>query len=151
MWPFSYFKRKKEEALEKKRQEELYQLQLRKEKYNRYKEYIDSVISQFESEEESKRNEYMDKVRENNKIHNQTCPNCGSKNTIQVFRRPKGEIHGSLNGYSSHDSYLFGSYSSHRSYGKIDGNLDTLKVNQCKECGQEWEHKDEKQTIYRFD
>ena len=32
MWPFSYFKRKKEEALEKKRHEELYQLQLRKEK-----------------------------------------------------------------------------------------------------------------------
>jgi hypothetical protein len=149
MWPFSYFKRKKEEALEKKRQEELHQLQLRKEKYNQYKEYIDSVISQFESEEDDKRNEYMDKVREENKIHNQTCPNCGSKNTIQVFRRPKGEIHGSLNGYSSYDSYLFGSYSSHRSFGKIDGNLDTLKVNQCKECGQEWEHKDEKQIVYR--
>ena len=61
----------------------------KKKKYNQYKEYIDSVISQFESEEDDKRNEYMDKVREENKIHNQTCPNCGSKNTIQVFRRPK--------------------------------------------------------------
>ena len=44
MWPFSYFKKKKEEILEKRRQEELRQLQLRKEKYNRYKEYIDSIV-----------------------------------------------------------------------------------------------------------
>lgn len=151
MWPFSYFKRKKEEALEKKRQEELHQFQLRKEKYNRYKEYIDSVISQFKSEEENKRHQYIDKIREENKIHNQTCPNCESKNIIQVFKRPKGEIHGSLNGHSSYSSYLFGSHSSHRLSGKIDGNLDTLKVNQCQECGQEWEHKDEKQMIYGSD
>ena len=141
MWPFSYFKRKKEEALEKK-------LQLRKEKYNRYKEYVDSMVSQFKLEEENKRTEYMDEVREENKIHNQTCPNCGSKNIIQVFRRPKGEIHGSLDSYSSYSSCLFSFHSSHRSSGKIDANLDTLKVNQCKECGQEWEHKDEKQMIY---
>ena len=151
MWPFSYFKRKKEEALEKKHQEELHQLQLRKEKYNRYKEYIDSIVFQFNSEEKNKRNEYIDKVREENKTHNQTCPNCNSRNIIQVFRRPKGELHGSLNSYSSHSSYLFGSHSSHRSSGKIDGSLDTLKVNQCKECGQEWEHKDEKEMIYSSD
>lgn len=148
MWPFSYFKKKKEEALEKKRQEELRQLQLRKEKYNRYKEYIDSVVFQFNSEEENKRTEYIDKVREENKIHNQTCPNCKSKNIIQVFRRPKGELHGSLNGYSSYSSGLFAFHSSHRSSGKIDANLDTLKVNQCKECGQEWEHKDENKMVY---
>ena len=148
MWPFSYFKRKKEKALEKKRQEELRQLQLRKEKYNRYKAYIDSVVSQFESEEENKIDKYIDKVIEENKIHNQTCPNCKSKNIIQVFRRHKGELHGSLDSHSSHSSYLFGSYSSHRTSGKIDGNLDTLKVNQCKECGQEWEYKDENQMVY---
>lgn len=151
MWPFSYFKRKKEETLEKKRQEELHQLQLRKEKYNRYKEYIDSIVSQFKSEEQTKQFNYTDKIREENKIHNHTCPNCGSKNIIQVFRRPKGEIHGSLNGYSSYSSYLFGSHSSHRSSGKIDGNLDTLKINQCKECGQEWEYKNEEQMIYSSD
>lgn len=151
MWPFDYFKKKKEEVLEKKRQEKLHQFQLRKEKYNRYKAYIDSIVSQFKSEEENKRDKYIDKVREGNKIHNQTCPNCKSKNIIQVFRRPKGEIHGSLSGYSSHSSYLFGSHSSHRTSGKIDGNLDTLKVNQCKECGQEWEYNDENQMIYSFD
>ena len=145
MWPFSYFKRKKEEVLGKERQKEF---QLKKEKYNQYKEYIDSIVSQFELEEENKRHEYIDKIREVYKIHNQTCPNCKSKNIIQVFRRPKGEIHGSLNGYSSHSSYLFGSHSSYSSRGKIDGNLDTLRVNQCKECGQEWEHKDENQMIY---
>ena len=151
MWPFNYFKRKKEEALEKKHQEELHQLQLRKEKYNRYKAYVDSVVSQFKSEEEDKRHEYTDKIREVNKIHNQTCPNCKSKNIIQVFRRPKGELHGSLDSHSSHSSYLFGSHSSHRSSGKIDGSLDTLRVNQCKDCGQEWEHKDEKEMIYSSD
>lgn len=144
MWLFSYFKRKKEEALKMK-------YQLRKEKYNRYKEYIDSVVSQFKSEEENKRSNYIDEVRKENKIHNQACPNCGSKNIIQVFRRPKGDIHGSLDSYSSCSAGLFGFHSSHRSSGKIDGNLDTLKVNQCKECGQEWEHKDEKQMIYSFD
>lgn len=147
MWPFSYFKKKKEEALEKKRQEELHKLQLRKEKYNRYKEYIDSVVSQFNSEEENKRHEYIDEIRNENKVHNQTCPNCKSENIIQVFRRPKGEIHGSLDSYSSHSFRLFGSYSSHKSLGNIDGNLDTLRVNQCKDCGQEWEHKDEKKII----
>lgn len=151
MWPFSYFKRKKEEILEKKRQEELHQLQLRKEKYNRYKEYIDSMVSQFKSEEQTKQFDYTDKIREENKIHNHTCPNCRSKNIIQVFRRPKGEIHGSSNGYSSYSSCLFGSHSSHGLYGKIDGNLDTLRVNQCKDCGQEWEHKDEEEMIYSSD
>ena len=134
--------------MKKKHQEELHQLQLRKEKYNRYKEYVDSIVSQFKSEEENKRHEYMDKIREVNKILNRTCSNCGSKNIIQVFRRHKGEIHGSLNSYSSYNSCLFGSHSSHRTSGKIDGNLDTLKVNQCKDCGQEWEHKDEKQMVY---
>ena len=151
MWPFSYFKRKKEEALEKKRQEELHQLQLRKEKYNRYKEYIDSTVSQFKSEEDDKRKEYEDKIREQNKIHNQTCPNCKSENIIQVFRRHKGELHGSFNSHSSHSSRFFESHFSHRSSGNIDGNLDTLRINQCKDCGQEWEHKDEKKIIYPSD
>lgn len=151
MWPFDYFKRKKEEVLKKKHQKELRQFQLKKEKYNRYKEYIDSTVFQFKSEEENKRHEYIDKIREENKVYNQTCPNCGSEDIIQVFRRHKGELHGSLNGYSSHSSYLFGSHSSYSSSGKIDGNLDTLKVNQCKKCGQEWEYKDEKQMIYSSD
>lgn len=151
MWLFSYFKKKREEALEKKHQEELHQLQLRKEKYNRYKEYVDSIVSQFRSEEDDKRDKYIDKIRNENKVFNQTCPNCKSTNIIQVFRRHKGELHGSLDSHSSHSSYLFGSHSSYRSSGKIDGNLDTLKVNQCKDCGQEWEHKDEKQMIYSSD
>lgn len=64
MWLFNYFKKKKEEALEKKHQEELRQLQLRKEKYNRYKEYIDSIVSEFRSEEQTKLFDYIDKVRE---------------------------------------------------------------------------------------
>lgn len=151
MWPFSYFKRKKEESLEKKRQEELRQLQLRKEKYIRYKEYIDPIVSQFKSEEEVKRYDYNNKIKRENKLHNQFCPNCKSENIIQVFRRHKGELHGSLNSHSSHSSYLFGSHSSYRSSGNIDGNLDTLRINQCKDCGQEWEYKDENKIIYSND
>lgn len=151
MWLFNYFKKKKEEALEKKHQEELRQLQLRKEKYNRYKEYIDSIVSEFRSEEQTKLFDYIDKVREKNRLHNQSCPRCKSKNIIQIFNRPKGELKGSFNSNSSHYSHLISSYSSHSSSGKIDGKLDTLKVNKCKDCDQEWERKDEGQMIYSND
>lgn len=151
MWPFDYFKKKKEESVEKKQQEELYKVQLKKEKYNKCKTYVDDIIFNHKKIEDEKRDAYIDKVKEGNKLHNQSCPRCKSKNIIQIFNRPKGELKGSFNSNSSHYSHLTSSYSSHYSSGKIDGKLDTLKVNKCKDCGQEWERKDEEQMIYSSD
>ena len=76
------------------------------------------------------------------------CPNCCSKDIVHKFKRQKGEIHGSIDGesYSSHSGFLFGSSSYQSGYinGNIDGNLDTLKVNKCNHCGNEWEIMEEK-------
>ena len=155
MWPFSYFRKKREEALRREEEAKKLLLQQRKEKYTLVKDYIDAIVSEHEDAEYRKRSDYRDKVELKNKESNSVCPNCRHRNVIQVYRRPKGELHGSLDSHSSHYSShsLFSGYSSSSSHskGKIDGSLDTLKVNQCKECGHEWEMKPEHITIWSDD
>lgn len=62
---------------------------------------------------------------------NSKCPICGSRNRIHRFVRTKGELDGHSRGAS------LGKYYS--SYGHIHGELDTFKVNECKDCGNQWE------------
>ena len=155
MWPFSYFRKKKEEALRQEEEAKRLAQQKRKAKYTLVKDYIDTIVNEHEDAEYRKRKDYEDKEELKNKESNSKCPNCHNKNIIQVYRRPKGEIHGSLDSHSSHYSShgLFSGYSSSTSKatGKIDGSLDTLRVNQCKDCGHEWEIKPECITIWSDD
>lgn len=155
MWPFSYFRKKKEEALRQEEEAKKLLLQQRKEKYTLVKNYIDDIVKTHQDDEYDKMKSYEEKEERKNKECNSKCPNCRHKDIIQVYKRPKGEIHGSLDSHSSHySSYgLFGGYSgsSSRSKGRLDGSLDTLRVNQCKNCGHEWEIKPESLTIFSDD
>lgn len=150
MWPFSYFKKRKEEKI-KRAQEELKLAEEVKQKaiaerkalYNKYKSYIDEIIQTHNEDQCQKKFEYIDKKEQDNKKSNHICPHCKSNEVIEVFGRQKGELKGSFNSSSS-SSYshsLFSGYgsSSHSSSGNINGSLDTFKVNRCSKCGHEWE------------
>lgn len=148
MWPFSYFKRKKEEKILKQQQEELErieQIKKEKEKYFKRKEYVIGVVKELENIEIKKKEEYRKKQNECFSQYNSICPICGSKNIIHNFKRHKGDLKGSLDvdsNTSSHSSFFSThSYHSTKIDGDIDGKLDTLKVNVCKSCSNEWEHK----------
>jgi len=68
--------------------------------------------------------------RDRHEKENSTCPKCKATQTIDKFKRTKGAISGRFSGTSG----LFGG----SSYGSIYGELDTLEVNQCRICGNEW-------------
>ena len=150
MWPFSYFKKRKEEKI-KRAQEELKLVEEDKQKaiaerkalYNKYKSYIDEIIQAHNKDQRQKRDEYIEKKEQDNKKSNHTCPHCNSNKVIEVFRKQKGELKGSFNSNSSssYSHILFSGCgsSSHSSSGNIEGYLDTLKVNKCSECDYEWE------------
>ena len=99
MWPFSYFKKLKEEKI-RRAQEELRLAEEAKQKaiaerktlYNTYKEYIDDIVKAHNKDQAQKRNNYIDKKEKENKESNHKCPRCGCTETIEVFRRPKGEL-----------------------------------------------------------
>ena len=64
------------------------------------------------------------------KDENDICPKCGSNNVVDKISQLKGEINGTSFGTMS-----FGSgYSS----GSIHGTMDTLEINKCNECSNEW-------------
>lgn len=143
MWPFSYFKKRKEEKLRLIEEAKQKAIAERKDLYNEHKSYIDEIIQTHNEDQRQKRKEYIDKKEQDNKKSNHTCPHCKSNEVIDVFRRPKGELKGSFNSNfsSSYSHNIFGGYNStsHSSNGKIEGSLDTLKVNRCSKCGHEWE------------
>lgn len=143
MWPFSYFKKRKEERLRLIEEAKQKAIAERKDLYIEHKSYIDEIVQTHYNDQRQKRDEYIDKKERSNKKLNHTCPRCKCNEVIEVFRRPKGELKGSFNSSSS-SSYshsLFSGYglSSHSANGKIEGSLDTLKVNRCSKCGHEWE------------
>lgn len=154
MWPFSYFKKLKEAKI-RRAEEELRLAEEAKQKaiaerkasYNTRKEYINELVTTHNKEQAQKRNNHIDKKEKENKEANHKCPRCGCTETIEVFRRPKGELNGSFSSSSSssysHSACLFTSRgygeSSHSSRGDIKGSLDTLKVNRCTKCEHEWE------------
>ena len=151
MWIFDYFKKKKEERarlLEENRRKMEENLRKEKLRYNERKSYIDDFVNKLNLAEHEKEIESVKSHNDLAKRHNSVCPNCFSKDIVHKFKRQKGEMHGSIDGesYSSHSGFLFGSSSYQSGYvnGKIDGNLDTLKVNKCNHCGNEWEIMEEK-------
>ena len=151
MWIFDYFKKKKEEQarlLEENRRKMEENLRKEKLRYNERKSYIDDFVNKLNLAEHEKEIESVKSHNDLAKRHNSVCPNCFSKDIVHKFKRQKGEMHGSIDGesYSYHSGFLFGSSSYQSGYvnGKIDGNLDTLKVNKCNHCGNEWEIMEEK-------
>lgn len=143
MWPFSYFKKRKEEKLRLVEEAKQKAIAERKALYSTYKEYINELIAVHNKEQAQKKNDYIDKKEKENRETNHKCPRCGCTETIEVFRRPKGELNGSFssNSSSSYSHGLFSGYgeSSYSSRGNIKGSLDTLKVNRCAKCEHEWE------------
>lgn len=129
-------KRKAKEAL---RQE---QLKEEKRKYQERKKLICDWLAVYNKEQSKKCSAEYAEEKKRVEEKNSKCPKCGSTNVINHIRRTKGEIHGSghISGSSSHYGGLFSSSSHSSIYGssKIDGELDTLPVNKCNDCGNEW-------------
>lgn len=129
----------KKEAEEKK---ELERVAEKKRIYQERKEKIDSYLKVYDEEFDAKANEEYEKELKEIEERNSTCPKCGSKNIVHKVKRAKGEIHGE--GNSSGFGYIGGSFlgigGSFYSHGHstIDGELDTLQINRCKDCEEEW-------------
>lgn len=132
-------RRTKKEAEEKKA------LEIAAEKkriYQERKEKIDAYVKQYDEAFEAKAKEEYEKELKEVEERNSTCPKCGSKNVVHKVKRTKGEIHGEghTSSYGSIGGSLFGLAGSLCSTGhsKIDGELDTLQINRCKDCEEEW-------------
>lgn len=129
----------KKEAAEKARLEQLAE---KKRVYQERKSLIDSFLKDYRSKLDQKEREEYREMKEWVDKRNSKCPKCGSTNVINQIRRTEGEVHGSGKSYttSSSSHFLFGSSSSFSSgsSSKIDGKLDTLPVNRCRDCGNEW-------------
>ena len=136
-----YQERIEEKKLRKKQLEEE-KLRKKKEFFNNKKTFIDNIVKEHSNIEYQKRRDYEKK--ENGYIDkwNSNCRNCCSTNVIQIYNRHKGQIDGNLdsNSYNSYNYGLFSgsSYSSSNVKGNLHGELDTLTVNKCKDCGHEW-------------
>lgn len=102
-----------------------------------------AIIDKFLDEKERAADEQAKKAQEKDEAEvtqkNAVCPICGSRNRIHKFVRIKGELNGSSDGSFSGGGNLFGSYYSGHSSGRIHGELDTHEVNECRDCGNQWE------------
>ena len=130
---------------EKRRREEVERqarIQEEKRRYQGRKKLICDYLTAYREEESRKNSEDYAERQKLAEEKNSKCPKCGSTNIVNHIRRTKGEIHGSghVSGHSSHYSGLFSSSSSSylSGHSKIDGKLDTLPVNRCNDCGNEW-------------
>lgn len=139
-----YQERIEEEKLRKKQLEEE-KLRKKKEFFNNKKAFIDNIVKEHSDIEYQKRRNYEKKENDYIDRWNSSCRNCRSTNVIQIYNRHKGQIDGSLdsNSYNSYSHGLFSgsSYSSSNVKGNFHGELDTLTVNKCKDCGHEWEYR----------
>lgn len=135
MWPFDYIKRKKQERIDK----EIEELKRKKEYFTNRKTLVDSYVKNNIDKQFDLSRSYRQREAERNKNHNSRCPICGSNEVVLNYKRYKGEVKGSLDG--SYSSSLFRG-SGHVS-GNLDGKFDTLVVNKCNKCGNEWENRPE--------
>lgn len=135
MWPFDYIKRKRQERIDK----EIEKLKRKKEYFTNRKTLVDSYTKHHRDEQFDLSYSYKQKEAERNRNHNSRCPICGSNEVVLNYKRYKGEVKGSLDG--SYSSSLFRG-SGHVS-GNLDGKFDTLVVNKCNKCGNEWENRPE--------
>lgn len=70
---------------------------------------------------------------------NTVCPSCGDVSARGRFKRLKGEINGSSSSSFDAIAVLGTGIGSGRSYGSVNGSMDTEQVNECRSCGHEWE------------
>lgn len=114
----------------------------KKKAYQKRKAKILAYLKIYETELEDKSKEIYEVKKKEVDEKNSTCPRCGSKNVVHKVVRTKGEIHGtgSSGSYGSIGGSLFGFAGSVSSYGhsSIDGEIDTLQINRCKDCEEEW-------------
>lgn len=122
----------------KRKARRLAQAQAEKEKYQERKRLIDDYLKKYRAEEHEKAQKVYEAHLATAKEQNSTCPKCKSKNVVHRITRLQGEVHGSGSFRSSSSHFLFASSSSHRSRFNVDGSMDTLPVNKCKDCGHEW-------------
>lgn len=130
-------KKAEQERLEQERKE------ARKAFILKRKKIVKDYLEQKDLERWEKAQKLAEKDKQRVDRHNSTCPNCGSKNAVNKFVRLKGSLDGKLKGssYGSHYSSLFGGGG--RSCGSIDGSIhgemDTIEVRECRDCGNQWE------------
>lgn len=89
--------------------------------------YLEKKLAELDAEGEKLMNADIAKCDE----ANSKCPKCGSTSVINKFVKVQGSMSG------NYDSFSYRGYGSGR--GEIEGELDTFKVNECKDCGNQWE------------
>ena len=128
MWEFLKSKARKErEILEKQLAEEL---ELKEKLENEKIEALYLIESKRLNDKLTLEQErYYKKEKKRVKNANEVCPKCKSTNIVDKISQLKGEVNG-----SSYGGYgLFG-----QNYGPIRGNIDTLEINKCINCTNEW-------------
>lgn len=114
----------------------------KKKAYQKRKDKILAYLKEYDIAIDAKSKEIYEEKKKEVDEKNSTCPRCGSKNVVHKVVRTKGEIHGtgSSGSYGSIGGSLFGFAGSVSSYGhsSIDGEIDTLQINRCKDCEEEW-------------
>lgn len=92
--------------------------------YRQWYQNRKKLIDKFLDDYNKKQQEICDKEIKQEKLRvdtiNSVCPKCGSKNVVNRFVR----LNGGNKNISLNDSYF---------------SLDTLKINHCKDCTNEWE------------
>lgn len=123
------------EFLKTKARKEIDRVGIEQAKKNAELEYLESLRLYSVYELESKR--LHKKMEVGNKKHiesdkvkvdklNNVCPKCGSTKVVDKISQLKGEINGSSFGYYGY------------SHGSIHGTMDTLEINKCNDCTNEW-------------
>lgn len=101
-------------------------MQERRARYQKRREYLDdsssSLINTIYDEKIKTANNLNTSIDKSNGI----CPHCKGTNIIQQYHRSKGDIRSS-------GSFIEPS---------LSGDVDTLRVNKCNDCGNEWEYKE---------
>jgi len=139
------FKKSNDKVDEFHRLEEEKRLEKAAEKKKAYQERKDKILAylkEYNTAIDAKSKEIYEEKKKEVDEKNSTCPRCGSKNVVHKVVRTKGEIHGTGNGgsYGSIGGSLFGLAGSISSdwHSSIDGEIDTLQINRCKDCEEEW-------------
>ena len=149
--------RKAKKGAEKmaKEEKELLEAAEKKKAYQERKKMIIDFLSNYRKElQEKSYKRYAEKKKEADE-KNSTCPRCGSKNVVHKITRTKGEIHGegTSSSYGSLGGSIFGvsGYLSGNGHSTIDGELDTLQINRCKDCEEEWNIEEVEESLHYGD
>lgn len=93
------------------------------------------IVSQYLDKKSIEYHKRQDELiqTENERVErvNSTCPICGGHRIIHKFVRGNGSLSGNLSGH--------GGWTRSQIRGHVQGSYDTLRVNECKDCGEQWE------------